>query len=154
MSYLNAGDPGSFQDMTVNPNPAYKYADYAEKEIARLQNELEKKSGWFYDRNKDDIPDLIREAENTIASADERSAEWVQCPVCSGYGGWNLELNAYGDKRHFKAFCSQCHGWGWVHKGGLNETCVHSWSERTIGNCLHEWTCTQCGQKREVDSSG
>lgn len=79
----------------------------------------------------------------------------VKCPVCSGYGGSVLIVDAYGKGKHFQCFCSQCNGWGWVEKGGDDASCVHEWdTSKTIGNCLHLWVCTKCGQKREVDSSG
>jgi hypothetical protein len=32
--------------------------------------------------------------------------------------------------------------------------CIHTMKEKTIGNCLHELTCTQCGFKEQIDSSG
>ncbi len=76
------------------------------------------------------------------------------CPVCKGYGGSVLQVDAYGKGKHFQCFCTQCNGWGWVEGDSDDATCVHEWTERGIGNCLHEWTCTKCGQKREVDSSG
>lgn len=78
----------------------------------------------------------------------------VKCPVCSGYGGSVLIVDAYGKGKHFQCFCTQCNGWGWVEKGGDDASCVHEWTEEGIGNCLHLWTCKKCGQKREVDSSG
>ena len=32
--------------------------------------------------------------------------------------------------------------------------CDHKWSHKTIGNCLHKYTCTKCGASHEVDSGG
>jgi hypothetical protein len=78
----------------------------------------------------------------------------VKCPVCKGYGGSVLQVDAYGKGKHFQCFCSQCNGWGWVDANSADATCVHEWDEKNIGNCLHLWTCTKCGQSREVDSSG
>lgn len=77
----------------------------------------------------------------------------VLCPVCKGYGGCVLTVDAYGKGKHFKGHCSQCHGYGWVKADSKNATCVHVWNEKNIGNCLHLWTCEKCGQSREVDSS-
>lgn len=91
--------------------------------------------------------------------------DFVECPLCFGHGGWNLELNAYNlhDKEntaenrhryaHFRASCSQCNGYGWV--SPLNTKCIHSW-ERTIktGNCLHIFKCSKCNASQEIDSSG
>jgi hypothetical protein len=31
--------------------------------------------------------------------------------------------------------------------------CEHQYTEKSIGNCLHEYTCIKCGFKHEVDSS-
>jgi DnaJ-class molecular chaperone len=83
------------------------------------------------------------------------------CPVCQGYGGWNLRLNAYGQGVHFKSHCSQCNGWGWVLPEDL---CVHTFRElsqtecreRHIthwGTCWHVYECTICGRINSVDSS-
>ena len=33
-------------------------------------------------------------------------------------------------------------------------TCDHSFSRRSVGNCLHLYTCSKCGASYEVDSSG
>jgi hypothetical protein len=87
----------------------------------------------------------------------------VQCNVCKGHGGWNLRINAYPlhnyedtpENRHrfshFRCACSHCSGWGF-HEESLK--CPrHQWEEKTIGRCLHLWTCKICGAKREVDSS-
>lgn len=78
----------------------------------------------------------------------------VFCPVCNGYGGWHLKIDAYGVGKHFNAHCSQCNGWGYVPANSKSATCIHDFTERTIGNCLHKWTCTKCGEERIVDSSG
>ena len=32
--------------------------------------------------------------------------------------------------------------------------CKHMYSVKTIGNCLHEYTCSKCGYSYKVDSSG
>lgn len=78
----------------------------------------------------------------------------VLCPVCQGYGGWHLKLDAYGEGKHFDCHCSQCNGWGYVPGDSKSATCIHTFSDRTIGNCLHEWKCTKCGEIRVVDTSG
>lgn len=77
----------------------------------------------------------------------------VVCPKCSGWGGHNLRLNAYGPGRHFKASCDQCIGWG--HVPEADALCAHDWQDRvSVGNCLSTYTCSKCGKKRTVDSSG
>jgi len=75
-----------------------------------------------------------------------------RCPVCEGYGGWIIELDAYGEGEHFEAGCSQCNGWGWVH--GKDAECVHDLGNATnIGRCLTRYTCKKCGKVEEWDSS-
>jgi hypothetical protein len=89
------------------------------------------------------------------------------CPVCKGYGGWNLKLNAYPNNPtnpHFRQHCPQCNGWGYVKKGSTDETCVpHEMKEvagsslnppRPQWNCYHYYVCQKCGKIEEVDSSG
>lgn len=88
----------------------------------------------------------------------------VTCPLCRGFGGWNLKLNAYGDNKHFKAHCIQCNGYGYVESGSKSESCIHSYKELTAkecseigishyGNCYHVNKCVTCGDIRAVDSS-
>jgi len=77
----------------------------------------------------------------------------VLCPVCKGHGHWHLKIDAYGPGIHFDAHCFQCNGWGYVEKGSNSETCIHTFTEKNIGRCLHEHTCSKCGEKRVVDSS-
>ncbi len=87
----------------------------------------------------------------------------VLCPVCNGYGGWNLKLNAFRDGSHFRSNCSQCNGWGWV--GLKDQDCVHEFEEigpeesrkrgvRHYGMFCHVYLCRKCGQIRSYDSSG
>lgn len=89
----------------------------------------------------------------------------IECPVCKGYGGWNLRLNAYGAGKHFQAFCSQCWGWGWVVKGSKDSKCIHEMMElsqeecenkgiKHWGNCWHVTECKKCGEINSYDSSG
>lgn len=76
----------------------------------------------------------------------------ILCPVCQGYGGWNLELNAYGEGKHFRASCSQCGGWGWVNEA--DSLCIHVWGEAmNVGRCLNNYACVKCGIVKTVDSS-
>lgn len=81
---------------------------------------------------------------------DEAAAKIVACPVCDGFGGWTMTKPPYG-----RLFCVQCVGWGWVDRDGPDHTCPeHVWETKTVGKCLHRWTCTLCGYSRLVDSSG
>lgn len=77
----------------------------------------------------------------------------VPCPKCKGYGRWHLKLDEYGQGKHFNASCNQCNGWGWVNGESKSATCIHVFKQRTIGKCLHEYTCETCGEKRIIDSS-
>lgn len=88
----------------------------------------------------------------------------VVCPVCHGHGKWHLELNAYGEGVHFDHGCNQCDGWGYVEKGGRDETCVHEFEELSyaeckergiihFGHCWHVWRCPKCGVVQGHDSS-
>ena len=74
-----------------------------------------------------------------------------ECPKCHGHGGWILRKDAYGVGKHFMASCADCGGWGYTSEPA---TCVHDWSDiKSIGHCLHTWTCSKCGAQQIVDSS-
>lgn len=87
-----------------------------------------------------------------------------ECPVCKGYGGWNLQLNAYSlhDKpdtpenrhlySHFRCVCSTCYGHGYVRE---DMTCTgHEWQfVQNLGRCYNQYKCVKCGQLDNVDSS-
>lgn len=82
----------------------------------------------------------------------------TECPRCKGRGGWNLLVHRYplredapAGHAHFRTLCGACWGWGYLQPG---QTCAHEWKDhQTVGNCLHEWICIHCGEKRVVDSS-
>lgn len=75
------------------------------------------------------------------------------CPACKGYAGFILKLDAYGPGG-FKSGCFQCNGWGWV-RNKLDSECIHDFMPtRNLGNCYNENTCTKCGRKVNIDSSG
>lgn len=88
----------------------------------------------------------------------------VLCPKCKGFGGWHLEVDAYGPGKHFDCSCSQCNGWGWVDRDSLDATCIHNYKEITqaecrrrgvshFGNCYHVCRCPKCGAITAYDSS-
>ena len=93
---------------------------------------------------------------------DDLKAYTAECPQCRGYGGWNLELNAYPvrdkhgieiGRKHFQSHCSHCNGWGWVEPKDAGH--VHDWQHvRRMGNCLNLFVCLICKKTIEVDSSG
>jgi len=85
------------------------------------------------------------------------------CPKCQGYGGYNIQTNAYPlrDKEntpenrhlyaHFRGCCSNCVGHGYIDK---DQNCVHEWGNKTnVGNCLNKYTCSKCKETWTVDSS-
>lgn len=70
------------------------------------------------------------------------------CPNCNCHGGWYEErwdmLN-----RHM---CRRCVGWGWLREEDAR--CDHKFQlTKNLGRCYNEYTCTECGQKKSVDSS-
>lgn len=76
----------------------------------------------------------------------------VECANCRGHGKWNLELNAYGPGKHFRASCNNCTGWGYV--PATQGDHVHQWDRgETVGRCLTRYTCAGCKKVRDVDSS-
>ena len=86
------------------------------------------------------------------------------CPKCKGYGGWNLQLNAYGQGKHFRMFCCQCWGHGYVDKDSKDATCIHDFHEISaeearnkgvhhFGRCYHVSECSKCGKLISYDSS-
>lgn len=86
------------------------------------------------------------------------------CPVCTGYGGWNLKINAYPlhqyentpenrhNYSHFRAMCSHCYGHGYVEE---KENCDgHNWVfSKNLGKCYNQYKCSKCGKINNVDSS-
>lgn len=98
-----------------------------------------------------DLPPLVENERGLAANPIPDGS--VQCPKCLGWGRHNLRLNAYGMGRHFRASCDQCNGWGHVPENDSH--CIHEWGDRkNVGNCLSTYTCSKCGAKRDVDSSG
>lgn len=119
----------------------------------------------FTDMTVKDRPDQHRHA--TIRYQPHDGGTWIICPKCHGYGGWNLELNAYRRPQgladntenrsnfvHFQSGCSQCNGWGWVSDASTDATCLHQWLySSSPGRCLHTYTCRTCHASKTVDSS-
>jgi DnaJ-class molecular chaperone len=76
----------------------------------------------------------------------------VECAKCKGRGGWNLELNAYGPGKHFRASCNNCNGWGYVRAEQGDH--IHEWDRgEHISRCCTRYTCVGCGKVSDVDSS-
>ena len=90
-----------------------------------------------------------------LTQKNKPSDEWVPCPVCNGYGMWNLQLDAYGHGKHFQAACSQCNSYGYVPANSLHVMCIHEMKTITHITCTyHKEKCTKCGYENYIDSSG
>jgi hypothetical protein len=112
----------------------------------------------FTDMELLDRPDLV------FTSYKPRG-KFVLCPLCKGHGGWNLQRDAYGEGRHFRASCAQCNGYGWVDNYEPRDLeCIHEYRENnsravelTGGKLFyqeHLWICKKCDRFMVVDSSG
>lgn len=88
--------------------------------------------------------------------------EYGTCPVCNGSGKIQLtdRERSYSwnrDKTHRD--CSNCGGqymYGTA-KGEVNLNkdgvpCTHRYTSRTVGRCLTEYTCEECGDRYQIDS--
>lgn len=97
-----------------------------------------------------------------LAKPDVRP-DAAECPVCKGYGGWNLKLNAYPlhdyedtpanrhRYAHFLASCSQCQGYGWT----TDLACSHRFEQvGSVAMFQHINRCAKCGVEQVWDSSG
>lgn len=88
--------------------------------------------------------------------------EYGTCPVCNGTGKLPLTDNdkRYSwdkDKTHRE--CYNCggqkmygNGIGQVRLNKAGESCVHKYTRRTVGRCLTEYRCSECGDSYEIDS--
>jgi hypothetical protein len=90
----------------------------------------------------------------------------IECPRCSGYGGWNLKINAYPMRNiedtpmnrhlysHFRTTCNHCNGYGYISQELANRCPGHEWEfVENRGRCLNRYQCQHCGQINDVDSS-
>lgn len=88
------------------------------------------------------------------------------CAVCHGVVGVTRGNKHTNDKQLAYEVALLAHGY-WVRAWEGTRTaniefipykckceCDHEWDEVTIGNCLHRWTCRNCGHSMTVDSSG
>lgn len=109
--------------------------------------------------NTNKMIDFLPEATSFVGFVKHKMADWmsngyVVCPLCDGYGGWNLTLNAYGENKHFNAFCRQCNGWGFNKANSKNEVCIHEMKQtEKLGRCYNRYTCQKCGMTEDIDSS-
>ena len=151
-TYLKPGDPDSFKDMEIKPNPGDRRAGYALENIKSFMNS---KDG--------EALKNIRIQQKMLINALEEVDDYGFCPKCQGYGGWNLKVDCYGGRykgeivpelRHFQSSCNQCWGYGWVKKGSLSAKCIHKWVHSRAGkwNCTHYEKCSECGTEVFIDS--
>jgi len=91
----------------------------------------------------------------------------LTCTVCAGSGRVPVVPELERHKRYISGYdpvtdtlgCSNCGGqyqWpkptGLVKANRLGEPCVHQYTGRTIGRCLHENVCLHCGDYHQIDS--
>lgn len=87
------------------------------------------------------------------------------CPVCDGSGrkpaGDSLYRQVYAgyDKESNTLPCTNCGGQymygtprGKVRLNHEGVPCTHSYTGRTVGRCLTEYTCRDCGDTYQIDS--
>lgn len=94
------------------------------------------------------------------------------CPVCNGtcrqpadtFGAsaqYARKNGWYGyDKETDTVDCRNCGSqYMWSKPTGMVRTrpdgtaCEHSYTSKTVGRCLTEYTCTHCGDRYQIDSS-
>lgn len=87
------------------------------------------------------------------------------CPVCLGSGRvpagdhkYKSVVAGYDSKSDTFA-CTNCGGQymfgqprGTVRLNKAGEPCQHRYSSRTVGRCLTEYTCSECGDSYQIDS--
>ena len=89
------------------------------------------------------------------------------CPVCNGsgrvsvpehqqrykhvYAGYDAETDTLG--------CTNCGGQymygtpsGEVRLNKEGQPCTHKYTSKTVGRCLTEYTCSECGDRYQIDS--
>ena len=84
------------------------------------------------------------------------------CPVCNGTKQVELserELQYSWNRGKTHRNCSNCGGQymygtpqGEVRLNKDGQPCTHSYSSRTVGRCLTEYTCSHCGDRYQIDS--
>lgn len=100
--------------------------------------------------------------------ADRLSVTYGVCPVCNGSGrvpvpesmvrykdmiaGYEAATDTFG--------CMNCGGQrmygsptGRVRLNKAGQPCTHRYTSKTVGRCLTEYTCSECGDSYQIDSS-
>jgi len=99
--------------------------------------------------------------------ADRLSVTYGVCPVCNGSGrvpvpesmvrykdmiaGYEAATDTFG--------CMNCGGQrmygspsGRVRLNKAGQPCTHRYTSKTVGRCLTEYTCSECGDSYQIDS--
>ncbi len=89
------------------------------------------------------------------------------CPVCNGSGRVAVPAHQQRYKTVYAGYdaatdtlgCTNCGGQymygrptGEVRLNKAGEPCKHSYSSQTVGRCLTEYTCSECGDRYQIDS--
>ena len=87
------------------------------------------------------------------------------CPVCNGSGRVAAGDNKYKhviagyDKETDTFGCTNCGGQymfgrptGEVRLNQSGVPCTHKYTSKTVGRCLTEYTCSECGDRYQIDS--
>jgi len=87
------------------------------------------------------------------------------CPVCNGSGRVPAGDNKYKhviagyDKATDTFGCTNCGGQymygtpkGEVRLNKDGQPCKHKYTSKTVGRCLTEYTCSECGDRYQIDS--
>ena len=91
--------------------------------------------------------------------------EYGTCPVCNGSGRrpagdyqYKNVIAGY-DKESDTLPCTNCGGQymfgspkGQVRLNREGQPCHHKYSSKTVGRCLTEYTCSECGDRYQIDS--
>ena len=87
------------------------------------------------------------------------------CPVCNGSG--RVPAGDYPYKNIVAGYdpatdtlaCDNCGGQymsltptGKVRANKEGKPCTHKYTGKTVGRCLHEYTCEHCGDRYQIDS--
>jgi len=90
------------------------------------------------------------------------SIQYGVCPICNGakevpLTAGELKYSWNKDKTHRN--CHNCGGQkmygtpqGEVRLNKEGVPCTHKYRSRTVGRCLTEYTCENCGDRYEIDS--
>jgi transcription elongation factor Elf1 len=83
--------------------------------------------------------------------------QYGHCPVCNGT---KTVLSTEHSQDSETMDCVNCGGQymyscpsGWVRLNRSGQPCVHNYTSKNIGRSWTEYTCTECGDRYDIDSS-